>query len=185
MHTCLHMYVYALRLLLNFVRLYHSMHLLFFIYNMTVNSNTPTHVYYKCKIIMPYVLGRGKPLKRLSHSTGSTGTRRCSASSASFACKLWLLGLDFAVGIFFLHGYPRDHEMGPVVWKDQTMQMYGIFVLFSYYPSKIKMGPYQRTPFSKLLYTYTYIYIELLDTQVFFRVRSVGPVGDFLDARDQ
>ena len=59
---------------------------------------------------------------------------------------------------------------------------YGIFVLYTYYPSKTKIGPYQRTPFSKLLYIY--IHRELLDTQVFFGVRSVGPVGDFLDTRD-
>ena len=35
------------------------------------------------------------------------------------------------------------------------------------------MGPYQWTP--------EQVAIELLDTQVFFGVRSVGPVGDFLD----
>ena len=45
-------------------------------------------------------------------------------------------------------------------------------MVYQHNPSKIKWD-LANGPLNKLL--------ELLDTQVFFGVRSVGPVGDFLD----
>ena len=131
---------------------------------------------------MLYVLGRGTPpqkkIPRIRQAPPACADGVASAAQAllvSFGSLGWILLLVF----FFFTVTPEIMKWDPWWWKDQTMQMYGIVFLYCYYPSNIKMGPYQRTPFSKLLYIYTYIF-RAIRYSGFFRGPFSGSCWRFL-----